>query len=194
MSNSTGQVRTLELFQHPPRRRFFCHLCKQEVSICLLCDHGQMYCKTCKKNSKLKSNKEANKRYRDTLKGKKTRAACENRRRKILRKKSNNSEICKIMGETSTKITKVLPDIKIGAEVVPKETKIDLEKGENDVPVSETQVDRDDPLGFSSKRGNNKTILCAYCSKECSALTYNNLLSKKVYKKRYWKIRNAYNS
>jgi hypothetical protein len=162
------------------------------VIICLQCDHGNKYCPLCKKESKNKSNKKSNAKYRLTLKGKKTRAACESRRREILRSKLNNSASCKIMGETSTNFSKDLQNMKNGAVVASEKTNIDLDKGENDVPVCETQVGRVDTLGLSPKRGDNKAILCAYCYRECSPLSYNNLLPKKVHKKRYWKIRSQY--
>lgn len=192
--NSVKEKKELDLFQHPPHRRYFCHACQNIVIICLECDHRNKYCPICKKESKHKSNKKANAKYRLTLKGKKTRAACENRRREILRKKLNNPESCKIMGETSTNMSKDLRNVKNGAEVAPEKTNIDFEKGENDVSVCKTQVDRVDTLGFSPKRGDSKAILCSYCSKECSSLTYNNLLPKKFHKRRYWKIRSQYGS
>ena len=192
--HSAKEKKELDLFQHPAHRRYFCHNCKETVTICLLCDHGHKYCPPCKKESKRNSNKKSNAQYRRTLRGKRIRAACESRRREIIKKNLNNIDSCKIMGETSTNITKVLPNTKTGTEVVPEGKNIDLEKGENNVPVSKTQVDGGNTLGIPAKRGDNKTILCAYCSRECSSLAYDKVLPKKIYKKRYWQIRNSYHN
>jgi hypothetical protein len=102
-----------------------------------------------------------------------------------LKEKLENSESCKIMGDPSTNISKVLANNEMEAVIAPKKINNDFKKGDNDVPVSEIQVERADTLGFSSERRNNKTVFCSYCSRECSYYTYDNLLSKNIYKKRF---------
>lgn len=188
--NKTSSAQTkkkLDLLEQPPHRRYFCQNCKEEVNICLFCDRSHKYCSTCKIKCKRNKNKKSNEKYRLTLKGKKTRAACEKRRRERQKEKAKKSDSYQIMGDPSTNIAKVLANDEKWAEVALKKINMDLKKGDNDVPVSEIQIERGDILGLSSERRNNKTIFCSYCFRECSSYTYDNLLSKNVYKKRFSK-------
>jgi len=190
MKKSADRKNNLELFQDPPYRRLFCHRCNQEVILCLFCDRCQKYCKTCKKESKRESNKTSNNKYRRTFKGRKSRAACEKRRRVKISKKVENLDSYKIMGEKSSNSPKDLQNIKNKGEVAPEGVNFKLGKGDTDASISESKASRDNTLGFSSQRRNHKRIFCSLCGKQCSIYSYQNIFSKQIYKKEYWRQRN----
>jgi ribosomal protein L35 len=61
-------------------RLYYCALCHTQSVICSRCDRGQIYCSdTCAKTARLKSCREAEKRYQLTLKGKHKHAARQKR-------------------------------------------------------------------------------------------------------------------
>lgn len=189
---SVKQEINLDLNQHPPHRRYFCHLCKQEVIICLDCDHCQKYCPVCKTIAKRNSNRLSNDKYRKTSKGRKTRAACESRRKKRLREKCVSSTSYKKVGDPSTNIAKVLRNSKIGTNGVPTQQNTDLEKGVDDDFDIQDQTNLGGTLGFWSERRNYKPILCAYCLRACSIYTYQRNVQKWIFKKKYSKIRQQF--
>ncbi len=193
-NNSVRIKKELALFQDPPHRRYFCHRCQQEVKICLLCDHGHKYCPICKKECKSNNNKKSNTKYRLTLKGKKTRAACESRRRKTRKENLENSDSYKIMGDPSTNISKVLPNNEIETVVVGGEENSELEERKNSGDFFEVQNKQSSAFRLCPERRECEKILCAYCSRECSNLSYNKLLQKRIYKKRYRETRSKYQS
>ncbi len=191
---SAKKDKSLDTFKFPPYRRYFCHNCQQEVNICLSCDHGHKYCPPCKTKVKYNKNIKANMKYRLTLKGKKRRAACESERRNRLKKNTEDSESCKIMGDPPTNFPKVLPNIEKAAEVVVVgEKNMELGEGKNNGDLLKIQNQQNDALGFCPKRRERETILCAYCSGECSCYTYNKLLSKRIYKQRYGREKEKFN-
>ena len=80
-----------------------CHWCDLFFCICRSCWRGQAYCSDeCRIAGKLKKHGEAQRRYRQTLKGKKAHCEAENRRRYRLNKKSQ-----KKMDDASTTVLPV---------------------------------------------------------------------------------------
>jgi len=77
MSNSGGyQVRILKLL------RIYCRWCSTEFYVCQSCWRRQAYCQdACRVAGRLKSHRKAQKRYRQTQRGKKVHCLAENRRR-----------------------------------------------------------------------------------------------------------------
>ena len=71
-----------------------CDGCKKKVKICSECYHGNIYCPPCKIIAKINSHKN----YRGSIKGKKTRAECESRRRKKIRDNIITIDAYKKMG------------------------------------------------------------------------------------------------
>lgn len=73
--------------KHSPRL-YYCVLCHAQSIICSDCDRGQIYCSdTCSKAARLKSCREAEKRYQHTPKGKHKHAARQKRYRERFRQK-----------------------------------------------------------------------------------------------------------
>lgn len=73
--------------EHSPRL-YYCALCHAQSIICSHCDRGQIYCSdTCSRAARLKSCREAEKRYQHTPGGKHKHAARQKRYRERLSKK-----------------------------------------------------------------------------------------------------------
>ena len=73
--------------KHSPRL-YYCALCHAQSIICSHCDRGQIYCSdTCAREARLKSCREAEKRYQHTSRGKHKHAARQKRYRERLRQK-----------------------------------------------------------------------------------------------------------
>ncbi|HAT4454981.1 TPA: hypothetical protein F8A22_15985 [Legionella pneumophila] len=73
--------------KHSPRL-YYCALCHAQSIICSHCDRGQIYCSyICAREARLKSCREAEKRYQHTSRGKHKHAARQKRYRERLRQK-----------------------------------------------------------------------------------------------------------
>lgn len=73
--------------KHSPRL-YYCALCHAQSIICSHCDRGQIYCgDTCSREARLKSCREAEKRYQHTPWGKYKHAARQKRYRERFRQK-----------------------------------------------------------------------------------------------------------
>lgn len=73
--------------KHSPRL-YYCALCHAQSIICSHCDRGQIYCSdTCSREARLKSCREAEKRYQHTPWGKYKHAARQKRYRERFRQK-----------------------------------------------------------------------------------------------------------
>lgn len=69
-------------------RLYYCSLCHAQSIICSPCDRGQIYCSdTCSKEARLKSCREAEKRYQHTSRGKHKHTARQKRYRERFRQK-----------------------------------------------------------------------------------------------------------
>lgn len=69
-------------------RLYYCSLCHAQSIICSHCDRGQIYCSdTCSREARLKSCREAEKRYQHTSRGKHKHAARQKRYRERFRQK-----------------------------------------------------------------------------------------------------------
>ena len=70
----------------------FCRWCNAGFCVCRRCWRGQAYCSNeCRKAAKRKSHREAQRRYRQTEKGKKAHRLAENRRRKRKKRLRRNN-------------------------------------------------------------------------------------------------------
>lgn len=91
-------------------RLFHCARCHCQVVICTDCDRGNIYCVLCSKSARAKSLKMANKRYRNTKKGKRKNAERQARYRQRQKKVTHQ-------GSFNLSLNDVLP-------LVPDEQKI----------------------------------------------------------------------
>jgi uncharacterized Zn finger protein (UPF0148 family) len=132
---------------------FHCQACQSLHFICLSCDRGNIYCPICAPIQKEKRLRDARRNYRQSLKGKLTRAAAHKRAR--LRALQNSE------GDRGS--TLAYQNVTASSGVSEQDYKI----GDSD--FEEKAESKENPAATGPSMQDPKKIRCSFCNGECAA-------------------------
>lgn len=102
----------------------------------------------------------------------------------MIKKRIEDSLSCKIMGDPSTKIAKVLPNEQKAEVTAQKSKNFQLKEDKISVTFFKNKDTEEGIFRTSPQQRGLQTIFCTYCFRECSNYSYNKLFSKRFYKQK----------
>jgi hypothetical protein len=138
-------------------RRFLCAACGAAVFICTVCDRGQRYCPgACARNARTRSRRDANRRYQQTLRGR--RMSAERSRRYRDRGRVTDQ------GSPPVAVCDVLPASATEAQV---ETSLRTSSAQSCDSVEGKATDR---VAASGRLDRDDAVRCSFCRRWCKPL------------------------
>lgn len=137
-------------------RSYHCELCHKQVIICTYCDRGNVYCELCVRVARQKRQRQANRKYQKTLKGRTNNATRQSRLRLKNRQKGT---------ERSTKEKKV------------------TDRGSS-ITLLSTSCNTERNKGIKPNDGNKKITqpCCDFCGREVIFKQYVSVIPQNVAK------------